>query len=107
MNRFQNHGDQDTQATSARSIRPSGAGFQVWVYAGRDPLTKKGIYLHRQGEMEPEAEKVRTRLLHQVDEKRHPKQQVTTGSSSTAGSASLSRSAGSRSYGWRSATQPS
>lgn len=26
------------------SIRPDGAGFQVRVCAGRDPLTKKGIY---------------------------------------------------------------
>jgi integrase len=52
------------------SIRPNGAGFQVRVYAGRDPLTKKDIYLHEQAETEPEAEKARTRLLHQVDEKR-------------------------------------
>ncbi|GGL03713.1 tyrosine-type recombinase/integrase [Streptomyces flaveus] len=59
------------------SIRPNGAGFQVRVYAGRDPLTKKDIYLHEQAETEPEAEKARTRLLHQVDEKRHPKTQVT------------------------------
>ncbi|MGW9023089.1 tyrosine-type recombinase/integrase [Streptomyces sp. NPDC055722] len=59
------------------SIRPNGAGFQVRVYAGRDPLTKKDIYLSGQAETEPEAEKARTRLLHQVDEKRHPKTQVT------------------------------
>lgn len=59
------------------SIRPNGAGFQVRVYAGRDPLTKKDIYLHEQVETETEAEKVRTKLLHQVDEKRHPKTQVT------------------------------
>ncbi|MEU3956091.1 hypothetical protein AB0F45_27830 [Streptomyces achromogenes] len=57
------------------SIRPNGAGFQVRVYAGRDPLTKKDLYLHEQAETEPEAEEVRTRLLHQVDEKRHPKTQ--------------------------------
>ncbi|MEV1049792.1 tyrosine-type recombinase/integrase [Streptomyces sp. NPDC049887] len=59
------------------SIRPNGTGFQVRVYAGRDPLTKKDLYLHEQAETEPEAEKARTRLLHQVDEKRHPKRQVT------------------------------
>ncbi|MGW1912626.1 hypothetical protein ACWCQS_18360 [Streptomyces sp. NPDC002076] len=59
------------------SIRPNGAGFQVRVYAGRDPLAKKDIYLHEQAETETEAEKARTRLLHQVDEKRHPKTQVT------------------------------
>ncbi|MBT1095092.1 tyrosine-type recombinase/integrase [Streptomyces sp. Tu102] len=58
-------------------IRPNGAGFQVRVYAGRDPLTKKDIYLHEQAETEVEAEKVRTKLLDQVDENRHPKTQVT------------------------------
>ncbi|MEV6393587.1 hypothetical protein AB0M39_02205 [Streptomyces sp. NPDC051907] len=57
------------------SIRPNGAGFQVRVYAGRDPLTKKDLYLHEQAETEPEAEKTRTRLLQQVDDKRHPKRQ--------------------------------
>ncbi|GHI02343.1 hypothetical protein AQI88_13435 [Streptomyces cellostaticus] len=59
------------------SIRPNGAGFQVRVYAGRDPLTKKDIYLHEQAETEVEAEKARTKLPHQVDENRHPKTQVT------------------------------
>ncbi|MFF5479112.1 hypothetical protein ACFY5C_17445 [Streptomyces sp. NPDC012935] len=59
------------------SIRPNGAGFQVRVYAGRDPLTKKDIYLHEQADTEVEAEKARTKLLHQVDENRHPKTQVT------------------------------
>ncbi|MEU0036997.1 hypothetical protein [Streptomyces sp. NPDC006333] len=59
------------------SIRPNGAGFQVRVYAGRGPLTKKDLYLHEQAETEVEAEKVRTKLLHQVDEKRHFKTQVT------------------------------
>ncbi|MFI6562758.1 hypothetical protein [Streptomyces sp. NPDC050534] len=59
------------------SIRPNGAGFQVRVYAGRDPLTKKDIYLHEQADTEAEAEKARTKLLHQVDENRHPKTQVT------------------------------
>ncbi|WP_405916847.1 hypothetical protein [Streptomyces sp. NBC_00728] len=59
------------------SIRPNGAGFQVRVYAGRDPLTKKDIYLHEQAETETGAEKARTKLLHQVDENRHPKTQVT------------------------------
>ncbi|MFE7440493.1 hypothetical protein ACFU7X_08525 [Streptomyces chartreusis] len=34
------------------SIRPNGAGFQVRVYAGRDPLTKKDIYLHEQADTE-------------------------------------------------------
>jgi hypothetical protein len=65
-----------SQRRQRGSIRPHGAGFQVRVYAGRDPLTKKDLYLHEQAETETEAEKVRTRLLHQVDEKRHPKTQA-------------------------------
>ncbi|GGX17026.1 hypothetical protein [Streptomyces chartreusis] len=44
---------------------PNGTGFQVRVYAGRDPLTKKDLYLHEQAETEVEAEKTR-----------HPKKQV-------------------------------
>ena len=43
----------------------------------QNPLTKKDIYLHEQADTEVEAEKARTKLLHQVDEKRHPKTQVT------------------------------
>ena len=39
------------------SIRPNGAGFQVRVYTGRDPLMKKDLYLHEQAETEVEAEK--------------------------------------------------
>jgi hypothetical protein len=60
------------------STRPNGSGFQVRVYAGRDPLTKKDLYLHEQAETEAEAEKVRTKLLHQIDEQRHPKREVTS-----------------------------
>ncbi|KPI04833.1 hypothetical protein OK074_4497 [Actinobacteria bacterium OK074] len=60
-------------------IRPNGAGFQVRVYAGRDPVTKKDLYLYAQAPDETEAEKARTRLLHQVDEQRHPKQKATMG----------------------------
>ncbi|MFF4697952.1 hypothetical protein [Streptomyces chattanoogensis] len=59
------------------SIRPHGDGFQVRVYADHDPLTKKEIRLTEQAETWPEAEKIRTRLLNQVDEQRHPKTQVT------------------------------
>lgn len=58
------------------SIRRNGPGFQVRVYAGRDPLTKKAVYLYEQAATHEEAEKARTRLLHQVDEQRHPKSQV-------------------------------
>ncbi|MDP9240591.1 MAG: site-specific integrase [Actinomycetota bacterium] len=59
---------------------PSGA-LRVRVYAGVDPLTKRGHYLtevipagpqaHRQ------AEKARTRLLSQVDEQRSPRTRAT------------------------------
>ncbi|MGW8953273.1 hypothetical protein [Streptomyces sp. NPDC055709] len=59
------------------SIRPHGDGFQVRVYAGVDPLTKREIRLTEQAEDWAAAEKVRTRLLNQVDEQRHPKSQVT------------------------------
>ncbi|WP_262062608.1 GntR family transcriptional regulator [Streptomyces sp. STR69] len=58
------------------SIRPHGDGFQVRVYAGRDPLTKKDLYLHGQAGDPEAAEKLRTKLLHEVDEQRHPKSQV-------------------------------
>ncbi|CCK24993.1 hypothetical protein BN159_0614 [Streptomyces davaonensis JCM 4913] len=47
------------------------------MYAGRAPLTKQLLYLHGQAEMEVEAEKARTKLLHQVDEQRHPQREVT------------------------------
>ncbi|MBD3003098.1 hypothetical protein [Streptomyces sp. 5-10] len=59
------------------SIRPNGAGFQIRVYAGTDPLTKKPLYLHEQAATLPEAEKARTRLLAKVDEQRHPKGKIT------------------------------
>src|SRR5258707_742002 len=59
---------------------PSGA-LRVRVYAGRDPLMKRDHYLI---EVIPpglkaaaEAEKVRTRLLSQVDEQRSPRTRAT------------------------------
>src|SRR6059058_3247490 len=59
---------------------PSGA-FRVRVYAGSDPLTGKR---HDLTEVVPpgpkaaaEAEKVRTRLLNQVDERRNPRTKAT------------------------------
>jgi integrase len=60
-------------------IRPNGFGYQASVYAGLDPLTKKKIYVYEQASTLPEAEKARTKLLHQVDEQRHPKREVTLG----------------------------
>src|SRR4051794_26673927 len=59
---------------------PNGA-FRVRVYAGSDPLTGKR---HDLTEVVPagpraaaEAEKVRTRLLNQVDERRNPRTKAT------------------------------
>ncbi|MGY6020354.1 tyrosine-type recombinase/integrase [Streptomyces spinosirectus] len=63
--------------TQRGRIRRNGSGYQASVYVGRDPLTKKKIYLYEQAATLPEAEKVRTKLLHQVDEQRHPKREVT------------------------------
>ncbi|MBL1117737.1 hypothetical protein JK364_35955 [Streptomyces sp. 110] len=68
----------NTQPTRRQrgSIRPDGAGFQVRVYAGSDPLTKKPLHLHEQAATLPEAEKARTRLLAKVDEQRHSKGKI-------------------------------
>ncbi|WCD97529.1 hypothetical protein PGH47_18360 [Streptomyces sp. HUAS 31] len=55
-NRFQTTANNKSKRRQRSSIRPNGAGFQVRVYAGQDPLTKKDIYLHEQAETEAEAE---------------------------------------------------
>jgi integrase len=55
------------------SITLRGNSFWVRVYAGVDPLTKKDIYLTGTCSDPDEAEKLRTKLLHQVDENRRPK----------------------------------
>src|SRR5215207_4562112 len=64
---------------SVRTL-PSGA-LQVRVYAGADPLTGKDHYLSEVVPGGPkaaaQAEKVRTRLLAQVDEKRNPRTSAT------------------------------
>ncbi|MFD5854919.1 tyrosine-type recombinase/integrase [Streptomyces chartreusis] len=65
-----------SKPTQRGRIRPNGSGYQVSVYVGLDPLTKKKIYLYEQAATLPQAEKARTKLLHQVDEQRHPKKQV-------------------------------
>ncbi len=59
---------------------PSGA-LRVKVFAGRDPVSKRRLYLSetvppgpRQGRL---AEETRTRLLNQVDEKRNPRSRAT------------------------------
>ncbi|WP_203927987.1 tyrosine-type recombinase/integrase [Virgisporangium ochraceum] len=59
---------------------PSGS-LRVKVYAGIDPVTKRRHYLHETIPAGPtaerEAEKARTRLLAQVDERRNPRTRAT------------------------------
>ncbi|MBA3488250.1 MAG: site-specific integrase, partial [Longispora sp.] len=60
---------------------PSGA-LRVKVYAGVDPLTKRRYYLTETipaeiPNPEREAEKVRVRLLNEVDERRNPRTAAT------------------------------
>jgi len=59
------------------SIRQRGSSFEVRVYAGLDPLTKTPIVLTGTASTYPEAEKLRTKFLAQVDENRHPRSNVT------------------------------
>jgi integrase len=51
------------------------------VYAGKDPVSRKDLYLSEVVPPGPrqarEAEQARTRLLNQVDEKRNPKTRAT------------------------------
>lgn len=59
---------------------PSGA-LRVTVYSGIDPLSGRRMYLRETVPAGPraagQAEKVRTRLLNQVDEKRNPRTTAT------------------------------
>jgi integrase len=48
-----------------------GNSFRVRVYAGEDPLTGKDLYLTGSAPTEREAEKLRTKLLADVDAKRN------------------------------------
>jgi integrase len=61
---------------------PSG-GYRVRVYAGVDPVTGRDRYLRETIPAGPradrEAEKVRTRLLVEVDERRNPRTNATVG----------------------------
>ena len=61
---------------------PSGA-LRVRVYAGMDPISKRRIYLTEIVTAGPragqEAERARTRLLNQVDERRSPRTRATVG----------------------------
>lgn len=57
---------------------PSGS-FQVIVYAGTDPLTKKPRYIRETLKTYGAAEVALTRLQGQVDQNRHPKTDITVG----------------------------
>lgn len=61
------------------SIRQRGNTYEVRVYAGTDPLTKKRIELTGTADSPDEAEKLRTKFLSQVDEKRHPAKKASVG----------------------------
>jgi integrase len=60
-------------------IRKRGGSFQVLVYAGVDPLTGKDHYLTESTRDETEAQKILTRLLAAVDERRNPRTKATLG----------------------------
>jgi len=61
-------------------IQQRGNGsYRVHVYAGRDPVTGKLQYLSGTAVTKAEAERLRTRLLHQVDEQRAPTTSATVG----------------------------
>ncbi|MGW1888608.1 hypothetical protein [Streptomyces sp. NPDC001970] len=68
-----------SQTRQRGSIRRRGDAFEVRVYAGLDPLTKQRIDLTETAAGPRAAEKVRTKLLAQVDECRHPKGEITIG----------------------------
>lgn len=61
------------------SIRQRGDSYEIRVYAGTDPLTKKPIYLTGTAESPTDAEKLRTEFLSQVDQKRHPAKKANIG----------------------------
>jgi integrase len=60
-------------------VRRRGNSFEVVVYAGVDPLTGKDRYLSRSTKDEREVDKIRSRLLAQVDRQRAPATNATLG----------------------------
>jgi hypothetical protein len=61
------------------SIRRRGNSLQVAVYAGLDPLTGKRMFLSESTTDPGEAERIRWRLVAQVDDERGPKTSATFG----------------------------
>jgi hypothetical protein len=60
-------------------VRGRSGSFRVKVYAGVDAITGKPHHLRETARTSAEAEKVRTRLLSAVDERRAPRSQATLG----------------------------
>ena len=60
-------------------VRKRGNSYQVLLYAGVDPLTGKDRYIRESARDEREADKIRTRLLAQVDQQRVTATKATLG----------------------------
>jgi integrase len=60
-------------------IRPHGAGYEVAVPVGRDPITKRYSYAYRQAPTLEEAEKVRDRMLAELETGRKLRDKTTFG----------------------------
>lgn len=61
------------------SIRHRGGSFQVLVYAGVDPLSGQRMYLSESTTDAAEAERIKRRLLAEVDEQRNARTRATLG----------------------------
>ena len=69
-------------ATSRRPrghVRKRGNSYQVLVYAGTDPVTRKARYLTESTKDEREVDRIMRRLITEVDEERHAKTKATLG----------------------------
>jgi hypothetical protein len=60
-------------------IRPHGAGYEVAVPIGRDPITKRYCYAYEQAATLPDAEAARDRMLADLEKGRAPKTEATFG----------------------------
>jgi integrase len=67
------------QRRTRGTVRKRGGSYQVVVYAGIDPLTGKEHYLYESAPDAREAERIRTRLLAQVDRQRSTSTRATFG----------------------------
>lgn len=72
-------GTAGTKRAQRGYVRKRGNSYQVLVYAGPDPLSGKNIYITGSAKDKREVEKVRTRLLAQVDRQRGASTRATLG----------------------------